>query len=144
FAPIRAWSGSVGMLIVSSEHKKCDVFVGGVHQGVQIAALEHGEMTGTKRSRFESTLALRHLAPVTHDHKAAAFEHQEDLLIVAMAVQSDTAFGLQNMQIHIVHRHERFDGAGGVFLAESIEAPGWQRAAELAAALEAAVVGKQI
>jgi hypothetical protein len=57
---------------------------------------------------LEATLAVRELAPVAGDHDPCSRQKGENLLIVAVAMNANAAFGLQDVQIHVVDRHGIF------------------------------------
>jgi hypothetical protein len=82
-----------GRSVVPTKHEQEDVLVTRIHESVQVATLEHRQMTSSQGAHFETAVALGHLAPVADDHEALAVEHEEHLLVVAVAVQPDAAVG---------------------------------------------------
>ena len=139
-----SWVSLHCTLIITAEHEQLYVFVGRVHQSVEVAALEHREVAGAQRPDFERSLALRHLAPVADHHVCTSLKHQEDFLVVAMPVQPDAAFGLKDVQIHVVHGHEWFGRVVVVLRSERIEVPRLKLTLKLTASGIAAVVRYEI
>src|SRR5262245_35186527 len=86
------------MLIVPAEHEQGHVLVARIHQAVKVSSLQHCEMAGFEGAYFKTAVAGRHLRPVAHYHIAATVHHEENLLIVAVPMQADSAVRLEDVQ----------------------------------------------
>src|SRR5213075_738319 len=71
-------------------------------------------------------------------------EEEKDLLVVAMAMQSDRAERVEQMKVHVVDAEELLAPRPVGLAGERVEHPWLDRASQLAGAGEAAVVGEEV
>ena len=80
--------------VVAAQHQQRNGFVRYVHERMQLAAAQHGQVPGTQRSDLKAALALGKLAPIPNHHQATPGQHEKNFLVVPVAVQANAAIGL--------------------------------------------------
>src|SRR6516225_2781580 len=91
---------------------------------MKASRLNKAEGAGCQIARFQATVSVRQLAPIATEHQPGTLHHKKYLLIIPVPVQSDAAAGVENVQVQVIHREERFLNRVWILVAVGIEHPG--------------------